>query len=594
MKGSYAVLLALVLALFVWNAYGGVDVKNARPMQPQLEPTAVNSTPTPVRQSGGTTPEGVKTITWVAVDTMSNAYGPANSRVKAMAYNPSLNRAVVIHRGAATYGASGQLWYNQTSDGGATWLRVSEVNAGTPNLLRYPSCAISNPTNSSNPANAFFNWSAPRLAPAAFGGLSYGVDAPFAGGSPYAVASPDTGVSSQTAIWTHPSSDWVYWVTAANLYKLYRTQDYITVSQEVTPPTWQPSNFINDGTYFYGSATTAATYFGIYAAWPGDSLDDFNFGYSKSTDFGATWSGWTRPRPDWRRATGLPTSWNITDYVVDPGIYDYCGDLTFDANNRAHFFISVVDSPWTLTDPRGVMEVYETGTGWAYKWIQPDLHEQTNLLYGALDQTRNDIRAAISPDGTVMVVAWLDAGTSAATDTIPEIWGSFRRITDASWSAPQNLSQTPDYAELLLHVAPILRSNGGSSYTAFLGRTYEDGVTAYPPADANRSVFYAGTATIILGVKELPGLPTDYVLQQNFPNPFNPSTKIQYSIPKESFVTLKVYDVLGREVASLVNEVQKAGNFEADFNGSELSSGVYFYRLQAGEFVSVQKMTLMK
>jgi len=94
---------------------------------------------------------------------------------------------------------------------------------------------------------------------------------------------------------------------------------------------------------------------------------------------------------------------------------------------------------------------------------------------------------------------------------------------------------------------------------------------------------------------------TDYNLYLNYPNPFNPSTRIKYQIPELSFVTLKVYDVLGREVASLVNEEKPAGSYEVEFGSrsgrsgiGDLPSGIYFYRLQAGNFIQNKKMLLMK
>ena len=95
--------------------------------------------------------------------------------------------------------------------------------------------------------------------------------------------------------------------------------------------------------------------------------------------------------------------------------------------------------------------------------------------------------------------------------------------------------------------------------------------------------------------------PLTFTLFQNYPNPFNPTTKIKYSIPAppnlpkgEVFVQLKVYDVLGREVATLVNKQQQPGNYEVEFDASNLSSGVYFYRLTAGSFVETKKMILLK
>ena len=89
-------------------------------------------------------------------------------------------------------------------------------------------------------------------------------------------------------------------------------------------------------------------------------------------------------------------------------------------------------------------------------------------------------------------------------------------------------------------------------------------------------------------------LPLKYILNQNYPNPFNPGTNILYSIPRSSNVILSVYDMLGNLITNLVNENQEAGNYLVNFNADELSSGIYYYKLQAGDFVAVKKMLLLK
>jgi len=89
-------------------------------------------------------------------------------------------------------------------------------------------------------------------------------------------------------------------------------------------------------------------------------------------------------------------------------------------------------------------------------------------------------------------------------------------------------------------------------------------------------------------------IPAKYSLSQNYPNPFNPVTKINFALPKQGFVTLKIYDVLGREVRTLVNEVKSAGQFSVEFNASEFSSGVYFYRLETNGFSDIKRMMLIK
>ncbi|MCX6150854.1 MAG: M20/M25/M40 family metallo-hydrolase [Ignavibacteriales bacterium] len=93
---------------------------------------------------------------------------------------------------------------------------------------------------------------------------------------------------------------------------------------------------------------------------------------------------------------------------------------------------------------------------------------------------------------------------------------------------------------------------------------------------------------------EVKGIPDQFELMQNYPNPFNPTTKIQFSIPAQSFVTLKVFNILGRELTTLVNEEKNTGSYEVEFDGSKLTSGVYFYQIKAGNYSRMKKMILMK
>lgn len=112
--------------------------------------------------------------------------------------------------------------------------------------------------------------------------------------------------------------------------------------------------------------------------------------------------------------------------------------------------------------------------------------------------------------------------------------------------------------------------------------------------DAEYAAIHEVLMTGVTGVEEIPGLPVEFSLDQNYPNPFNPTTVINFSIPASANVSLKVYNAVGQEVATLVNEFKNAANYKVDFNGSKLSSGVYFYKLDAGNFVQTKKMLLIK
>jgi hypothetical protein len=99
----------------------------------------------------------------------------------------------------------------------------------------------------------------------------------------------------------------------------------------------------------------------------------------------------------------------------------------------------------------------------------------------------------------------------------------------------------------------------------------------------------------ITSVEQLPeALPAVFTLDQNYPNPFNPSTRIRFTLAQGGVVTLKVYDVLGREVATLVNQSLQPGSFETTFDGAGLSSGVYVYRLTANGVTATNRMMLTK
>ena len=124
--------------------------------------------------------------------------------------------------------------------------------------------------------------------------------------------------------------------------------------------------------------------------------------------------------------------------------------------------------------------------------------------------------------------------------------------------------------------------------------------------DPNRNIVLKFASTIIVSVKSDENFPLEFSLGQNYPNPFNPTTTIRFTIPELRFTILKVYDVLGNEIATLFNEELPAGKYEVDFNSRGLThlsdgqvhqtlpSGIYFYKLRAGNYVETKKMILMK
>jgi len=150
----------------------------------------------------------------------------------------------------------------------------------------------------------------------------------------------------------------------------------------------------------------------------------------------------------------------------------------------------------------------------------------------------------------------------------------------------------------------------GTSATLGANSTFRGNIMALSSIIANEGAFISGRLlartdsvslhnNIIGGVPvvtsvQTKNIPEGFTLSQNYPNPFNPTTTINYQLPTSSIVTLKVYDVIGREVAMVVNEVKEVGSYSVQFDASHLSSGIYFYTIKAGNFTATKKLTLMK
>ena len=132
-------------------------------------------------------------------------------------------------------------------------------------------------------------------------------------------------------------------------------------------------------------------------------------------------------------------------------------------------------------------------------------------------------------------------------------------------------------------------SNSPKNYT-FTDNNFKVGTIKYrlKQIDTDGNFKYSNEVEVKIDI------PSEYALKQNYPNPFNPSTTIRYQIPTSGIVSLKVYDVLSKEVANLVNEEKTAGRYEVKFDAADLPSGVYFYKIQAGNFIKTKKMILMK
>ncbi|KUO59405.1 MAG: T9SS type A sorting domain-containing protein [Ignavibacteriaceae bacterium] len=166
------------------------------------------------------------------------------------------------------------------------------------------------------------------------------------------------------------------------------------------------------------------------------------------------------------------------------------------------------------------------------------------------------------------------------------------------------LPENPNFIWFLSYNDLFFSKNGGVDWSKhelsngnLMGRdiVFADEQNGWILCDDGIIYYTANNGGIVTDVNYLPSsIPDNYNLYQNYPNPFNPATVISYSLPREGFVSLRVYDILGNEVAELANEQKSAGTYRVDFNADNLSSGVYFYRIKIDGFAQAKKMIIQK
>lgn len=136
-------------------------------------------------------------------------------------------------------------------------------------------------------------------------------------------------------------------------------------------------------------------------------------------------------------------------------------------------------------------------------------------------------------------------------------------------------------------------SNSNNSIVSTIGESFI-GKSSSTINQNQIGFWYAYQQITITDIEDENIIPTVFKLEQNYPNPFNPSTKIKFAVPEKSNVLIKVYDILGSEVATLINREMEAGWYENDFNAAGLSSGIYLFRMEAGSYVNTKKMILLR
>jgi hypothetical protein len=616
-KFTFLFLLLLIPVLVTAQSVKRTSIHKA-PYQVTEQPTSLKAN----YQPGKTQAAG----NYIAVDTSNSGLGPSISTLNPFAYDPYSGTACFAHRNlTATYGAgqtSGQLWYNISTDFGVTWTRVpGGINTTNAQVYgRYPSMGLTNEAKGPIDGTiAFFSWPELTTGGAGFGWAGYAADQPAGAGAPSAFIDEGTvshQYSSQTVCWANDKAQYMFWaadlgttaVPAAVGIDLWSTSDFGSVNK-VSPPQWSDSVFNSGGEMMLGGqAYNGVQYFGVVGTFnsfyaPNPVAYGWFPGVSKSTDNGATWSDFKVC--DWRQIPKLANYDHLYSWSGSTGGVRFDGDINVDKNGHAHLLVGLADTSNNIDSYKGValVDLFETATGWDATIVADDIDTTVANNWSvatnqAVGQMGPSPYLAFDSTRTIMAVQYNNNQGGKANNC--NLFLKYKLVSDANWSSAINLTKSDSLNLTCSHLAPFIKasiSGSTASCEVFSAYVYEVGNTGPTGNGNNESAYYFGAEPFTIsvnGVNDAANTVNSFALSQNYPNPFNPSTVLNYSLPQRGTVSLKVYDMLGREVVTLVNATQEAGNHSVNFNASKLASGLYVYTLRAGNNVMSKKMMLLK
>ncbi|MGB5531279.1 MAG: M28 family peptidase [Ignavibacteriaceae bacterium] len=225
---------------------------------------------------------------------------------------------------------------------------------------------------------------------------------------------------------------------------------------------------------------------------------------------------------------------------------------------------------------------YHTTNDLLIHYNQPYYHKMSRLTFGTV--------ATLAEITEIVPVELLAFTASVNNSEVQLLWSTASELNNRGFEIERSINNTDNFVTIGF-------VEGKSSSTEINYYSFND----QPDLSGNSKLFYRlkqvdfdGTFSYSDVVQVTYDVPTAFVINQNFPNPFNPSTRITYFVPKESFVSIKIYDFLGREVKTLVNDFLSAGSYEIVFEASDITSGTYFYTMTAENYSSTKKMLLLK
>lgn len=266
--------------------------------------------------------------------------------------------------------------------------------------------------------------------------------------------------------------------------------------------------------------------------------------------------------------------WNIYYRIIPSSMIPY--QLTYNSTHSYSYLPSISSSQGVLHLVYQTLSNSHYGNNWKLIYKRNNLSDNqwSSSVEPAPGRVIHYPKIKSVPSQQKVYAVWSDYTSGGWS-----IYGCRSTNSGQSWLPPEKL--TPDYQFL---VYPDFTVNNDTIGLCWQG--YENG---------KWDIFFAKRFTgNITSEPNKPHGPEEFILRQNFPNPFNPVTRIEFSVPRKLLVCLKVFDILGKEIQTLVNEVKESGNYSVLFDGNSLSSGVYFYKIESTDFTESKKMFLIK
>lgn len=578
MKTVVTLVATIALCVGVVYAGAGDKIKYEQPYTESGVVQEIPSKPMPQDDWSVTRPlVGTYTTLTGWYDYQSNGGAIQQIRVNPANGNIHVTWMTAFDSTAATLNNSRRVAYAYSTNNGTTWNNFNNMYVPSTRRAGFPSIDLGRGSIAGAPVIANHN----VLNSANGNESTVYVDFPEGGGA-FGEVSPPTAIGgADEPIWPYvagASDGGVVMAgsrsTAATAFYT-RTADFVSWSPwtQVTPVTQSGGRYPvqANGTGRVGIVYNTSNGTAALGNW-----------WIESTNNGQTWS----------------TPVNIFDYRWDPTTQDSMNsyvhsDFVYNGNTPLFVFS---EYSRLATSNREDIVFWSQATGFKVAVS----YDSTKYIVDPINQRFHGLSLgwpSIGMSGSTIVVAFQafqrDVDSNATHRyNYSDVWFTYSNNGGVTWAPTENLTRTANLDE---RYPSVSKWNAPGQANIVWTQKTKSGLYAFPGVNVDTvRTWQVYLRKILSDVKPSGEIASGFALNQNYPNPFNPATRIDYTVAQAGRVTIKVYDVLGKEVATLLNENLQPGTYQTTFDGARLASGIYYYKMTAGSFTDTKKMLLVK